>query len=179
MLDSTRNLLNERGYRGLRVADIARQAGTSPATFYTYFADVEAAIYTLMTTVVAEADTRLRQPIENSEWTPDNVEAHARALAEEFLHFWADHHELISVVDLRAAEGAGALKDVRGQLLRGVSNALESTYESRVHVDAKGRAFVLVAMLANVAAHQHGMIAAGVSRDELVASLTKQMAYGF
>ena len=47
LLDATAELLDERGALGLRVVDITRAVGTSPATFYQYFSDVEEAILVL------------------------------------------------------------------------------------------------------------------------------------
>ena len=47
LLDATAELLEVRGAFGLRVVDITREVGMSPATFYQYFADVEAAILVL------------------------------------------------------------------------------------------------------------------------------------
>ena len=44
MMDATGVLLETVAYRDLKVVDIAREAGTSPATFYQYFPDVEAAV---------------------------------------------------------------------------------------------------------------------------------------
>ena len=44
MMDATGVLLETVAYRDLKVVDIAREAGTSPATFYQYFPDVEAAM---------------------------------------------------------------------------------------------------------------------------------------
>ena len=41
LLDSTERLLGRSTYREVRVVDIARDAGMSPAAFYQYFADVE------------------------------------------------------------------------------------------------------------------------------------------
>ena len=43
LLDATATLLETHGIRDLRVVDIARAVGTSPATFYQYFRDVEEA----------------------------------------------------------------------------------------------------------------------------------------
>ena len=42
LLSCTAQLLEKNSYRDLKVIDIARCAGTSPATFYQYFNDVEA-----------------------------------------------------------------------------------------------------------------------------------------
>ena len=47
LLDATAKLLEERGALGLRVVDITREVGTSPATFYQYFRDVEDAVLVL------------------------------------------------------------------------------------------------------------------------------------
>ena len=47
LLECTRDMLTTTSYRDVKVIDIAREAGTSPATFYQYFADVEAAILVL------------------------------------------------------------------------------------------------------------------------------------
>ncbi|MET0737315.1 MAG: TetR/AcrR family transcriptional regulator, partial [Acidimicrobiales bacterium] len=47
LLDHVAEMLAAGSYRDLRVVDVARQAGTSPATFYQYFADVEEAVLAL------------------------------------------------------------------------------------------------------------------------------------
>ena len=47
LLDATARLLETHGIRDLRVVDIARAVGTSPATFYQYFRDVEEAVLAL------------------------------------------------------------------------------------------------------------------------------------
>src|SRR5438874_8540188 len=47
LLSCTADILEKTSYRDLKVIDIARCAGTSPATFYQYFNDVEAAVLEL------------------------------------------------------------------------------------------------------------------------------------
>src|SRR3546814_2230358 len=47
LLDCTAGMLDTTSYRDVKVIDVAREAGTSPATFYQYFSDVEAAILVL------------------------------------------------------------------------------------------------------------------------------------
>ena len=47
LLDCTATCCSSSSYRELKVVDIAREAGTSPATFYQYFADVESAVVVL------------------------------------------------------------------------------------------------------------------------------------
>src|SRR4051794_10412952 len=47
LLGATVAILDRSSYRDVKVSDIAREAAMSPATFYQYFADVEAAILVL------------------------------------------------------------------------------------------------------------------------------------
>jgi AcrR family transcriptional regulator len=47
LLDATAKLLTEQGILDLRVVDITRDIGSSPATFYQYFNDVDEAILEL------------------------------------------------------------------------------------------------------------------------------------
>src|SRR4051812_47535411 len=44
LLDCTIALLAKTPYRDLKITDITRAAGTSPATFYQYFVDLEAVL---------------------------------------------------------------------------------------------------------------------------------------
>ena len=47
LLAATATLLETTGYRDLKVVEVAREAGTSPATFYQYFPDAESAVLVL------------------------------------------------------------------------------------------------------------------------------------
>src|SRR5262245_61579340 len=47
LLEQTAAMLQNTAFRELKVVDIARGAGTSPATFYQYFPEVESAILVL------------------------------------------------------------------------------------------------------------------------------------
>src|ERR687897_43239 len=58
LLDQTAAMLRERPYRDVTVIEIARAAGTSPATFYQYFADVEAAVLVLAEETARDAAAR-------------------------------------------------------------------------------------------------------------------------
>lgn len=44
LLDCLSEMLSSSPYRDVKVIDVARKAGTSPATFYQYFPDVEGAV---------------------------------------------------------------------------------------------------------------------------------------
>ena len=55
LLDATVELLTTTSWRSVKVTDIARQARTSPATFYQYFGNVEQAIRVLAEGMVDQA----------------------------------------------------------------------------------------------------------------------------
>ncbi len=55
LLEHTNRLLETTSYRDLKVVDIARDAGVSPATFYQYFPDAESAVLALADRLIGEA----------------------------------------------------------------------------------------------------------------------------
>ncbi len=179
LLDQTLALLDKNGFRELRVADIAREAGTSPATFYQYFGDSEDAILALLDRLVADVDTELLGCAERYRVSPEPaaLATFTRQLADGFLAVWSTHRSLIRVIELQDGEAGARLKDVRRTLLNDITDSLEAIIASFSpdHAAARPQSFVLIAMLANVAAHQQGMIAAGVSRDALIEAMSHQL----
>src|SRR5262252_8897290 len=67
LLGATDALLAERPVRDVSVVEIARRAGTSPATFYQYFRDVEEAVLELATAAAEEVPAIL-EPLA-ADWT--------------------------------------------------------------------------------------------------------------
>jgi AcrR family transcriptional regulator len=59
ILATAERLLDERGFAGISVDDLARGAGISRPTFYFYFPSKEAVLLTLWERVIREADTAL------------------------------------------------------------------------------------------------------------------------
>lgn len=176
LLDATRSLLAERAYRDLKVVEISRIAETSPATFYQYFPDVETAVLALTDDLADQGGHQLRSLITEPEW--DSPEA-ARALAQGFLDFFAEHGDLLRVVDLEVLEGDGRFRQLRIRLFNGVFLALQDlVHEFRAagnlpeSVSPGAVASVLTTMLAHVSAHQPGYQAWGVSGPELADTMT-------
>src|SRR5437763_10223497 len=79
LLKCTAELLEKTSYRDITVIDIASCAGTSPATFYQYFKDVNAAIVDLAGEMTEEGE-RLTDLIERSTWDPGAAYHSALAL---------------------------------------------------------------------------------------------------
>jgi AcrR family transcriptional regulator len=180
LLHCTAELLDRMSYREIKVIDIAREAKTSPATFYQYFPDIESAVLAL-----AEAtnfDTApLGDIVRDSSWRGAKGYEAALSLVDGLLEFWEGHRAIIRVVDLLVAEGDLRFQGVRQRLLNDLAVAMtdvivQTRGSTRERVAAERRiplatAGVLVAMLANVATHRYTYEFWGIPTAELRRSM--------
>ncbi|HET6635956.1 MAG TPA: TetR family transcriptional regulator [Streptomyces sp.] len=177
LLDCLGEMLNTSPYRDVKVIDVARKAGTSPATFYQYFPDVEGAVLELAEGV-AQASGSLSDLVADRSWSGKSGWQTAEDLAEGFLTFWRRNDALLRVIDLGAAEGDKRFSRLRARTLSSVTGSLTETMKD---LQAKGRidkevnpaavAGCLVTMLSSVSAHQKGAQGAGVKQADLKPAL--------
>ncbi len=166
-------MLSSSPYRDVKVIDVARKAGTSPATFYQYFPDVEGAVLEIAETV-AKDTAGLSELVADRSWSGKAGRQAAEDLVDGFLSFWRRNDAILRVIDLGAAEGDKRFSKIRMKLLNAVASPLADSIkdlQSRGRVDAQvGPAAVagsLVTMLAAVAAHQKGFQSLGVKQADL------------
>ncbi|KUL72538.1 MULTISPECIES: TetR family transcriptional regulator [unclassified Streptomyces] len=177
LLDCLSEMLSSSPYRDVKVIDVARKAGTSPATFYQYFPDVEGAVLEIAEHMAAEG-AELTALVEGRSWTGKAGWQTAQELVDGFLDFWRRNDAILRVVDLGASEGDKRFYKIRMKILNSVNNSLA---EAVTQLQAKGRvdkdvnpaavAGSLVAMLAAVASHQKGFQSWGVKQAELKPNL--------
>jgi AcrR family transcriptional regulator len=184
LLDSTRELLETTAYRDLKVVDIARAAGTSPATFYQYFPDIEAALLALAQELADTGGHALRALVEQGDWSPAHAFVTAQRVAEGYLAVWEQHRALIGVIDLASLEGDSRFRDLRTELLSGASDALQRTLATAVErgwipadTDPRTLSGVLVSMLAHVAAHRRGLSGAAGDASPLRDAMARILAW--
>ncbi len=184
LLECTREMLTTTSYRDVKVIDIARDAGTSPATFYQYFADVEAAIL-VVAEEMAQQGTHLTKIIASGSWEASDAAVTALELVDAFLAFWDEHRAVLRVVDLATDEGDGRFQKIRVGLLNDITKGLadvaqRSQAAGRLPggIDPMATAGVLVSMLAHVAAHQYGFEFWGIRTADLRASMARHVAWG-
>ncbi|GAA2271172.1 TetR family transcriptional regulator [Streptomyces ruber] len=175
LLDCLSEMLSSSPYRDVKVIDVARKAGTSPATFYQYFPDVEGAVLELAEQMAAEG-AGLSEVLEEGSWVGRAGWRTAQDLVEGFLDFWRRNDALLRVVDLGAAEGDKRFAKIRAKILSSVTGSLAATItelqsKGRIDKDVKPAAVAgaLVAMLASVASHQKSF--QGVKPAELKPNL--------
>ncbi len=173
ILDATAQMLETHGTRDLRVVDIARAVGSSPATFYQYFRDVEEAVLAL----AEEAGDELAPFVArlDSPWDAAGGLDDARALVDGFVDYWDRHRAVLRTRNLAAQEGDERFRDVRHRTLRPFMAALtakiaESRSAGRV-VDAMSpvaASAALVALIERMAAFHRELEQLDIPRADLV-----------
>ncbi|MEY3361700.1 MAG: hypothetical protein RL531_1419 [Actinomycetota bacterium] len=177
ILDTTAEVLERTGLRDLKVVDITREVGCSPATFYQYFRDVPSAVLVLAEEAGEEALAFGASLAE--EWSGPRGVAAAERFVDGFLTYWDDHRAVLRTRNLAAQEGDARFRDVRNQSLRPLTEGF-----ARLLVDADGRprrdgvapyaaAAALVAMLERMAAFHTDLEGYGVARDEVVSTTAR------
>ena len=177
LLDCLSEMLSSSPYRDVKVIDVARKAGTSPATFYQYFPDVEGAVLEIAEQMATEG-AGLTELLEGRSWVGKAGWQTAQELVDGFLEFWRKNDAILRVVDLGAAEGDKRFYKIRMKILNSVNNSLvdavtELQSKGRVDKDVNPAAVAgsIVAMLAAVASHQKGFQSWGVKQAELKPNL--------
>ena len=185
LLEQTRELLYTTSYRDLKVVDIARGAGTSPATFYQYFPDAESALWALADELVGEGRERLTRPVRDGSWNGRAAYDTCERIAASFLEFWDEHRALLAVIDLAATEGDVRFREIRLQLLMSFTDALAEEVRGQrdagrlpADLDPTATASVLVAMLAQVSGHRYGIERHGTTGPELQRALARLLYSG-
>lgn len=184
LLECTGAMLATTSFRDVKVIDIAREAGTSPATFYQYFADVEGAILVLAEEI-ARQGSHLTAIITEGDWDDASAGATALRLVDAFLAFWEDNRAVLRVIDLATDEGDDRFRKIRVGLLNDITKALAEVAQASVTsrrlprgTDPMAAAGILVSMLAHVAAHQYGFEFWGIRTKDLRTSMARQVCWG-
>jgi AcrR family transcriptional regulator len=182
LLDCTAELLGSTSYRDIKVIDIAREAGTSPATVYQYIPDVEQAVLVLAEELASDAAPIVG--VVNGDWRGEKGAVTARAVVESFLDYYERHPAVFRVVDLATGEGDLRFKQLRTRALGGITDALctvigEFQHDGKLDadVDPKATAFIMVAMRAHSAAHRYGFEFWGVRTVAQIDTLTRVLAW--
>lgn len=180
LLEQTAEMLRTSSYRDLKVVDIARAAGTSPATFYQYFPDVESAILALAEEMSQEGGVELSSIVRDGSWRGRAAYDTSLALADGVLGFWETHRAVLRVMDLATDEGDQRFHKIRVALLNELTNALAEVIDASAKagrhpadLDPMAVAGVLVSMLAHVAAHRYGFEFWGIRTDDLQRSMAR------
>jgi AcrR family transcriptional regulator len=171
----TAELLLATPWRSIKVIDIARAAGTSPATFYQYFENVEAVITVLAEELVEGAGALA--DLVDGDWSEAAGWDTAVAVVEGFMDYWETNRAVFRVVELTTVEGDLRFQGLRVRALNAVTVTLARVIASSGNgtssptgADPMAAAGTLIAMLAQVAGHRYGFEFWGIRTAALVDS---------
>ncbi|HLH27509.1 MAG TPA: TetR family transcriptional regulator [Acidimicrobiales bacterium] len=175
LLECTAELLVETPWRSIKVIDIARRAGTSPATFYQYFENVEGAITVLAEELVEGVG--VLAGLVDGDWSEEASWGTAVAVVEGFMDYWERNRAVLRVVELTTVEGDHRFQGLRVRALNTVTVTLAKVIATQspgpgspAGADPMAAAGTLIAMLAQVAGHRYGFEFWGIRTASLVDS---------
>ena len=180
LLDAALALLQRDGVLDLKVVDITREAGAAPATFYQYFADLDAAVLALAEMAVDDEAPLVDflQPV----WSSPADHPRAAAFVDAYTTYWNDHQAVLLVRNLKAEQGDIEFRAVRTRanllLLRRMADMVTAGQAAgRVSplLDPFATAAAMMSMLDRLLAYSNELRRRGSSkeaqRDTLVAIL--------
>jgi AcrR family transcriptional regulator len=173
LLDATVQLLEEQKLRDLRVIDIARRVGTSAATFYQYFRDVDDVVLCLAGEASDEMPTILEE-IEGS-WRGAAGLEKATHIVDAFIAHWDAHHAVLRARNMASDEGDARFAALRSRTMLPVIEQLaaaiaahRSELQAEIHPHAAAAA--MASILERLAAYHRELEVFGVTRTDLVKS---------
>lgn len=181
LLACTAELLEETPWRSIKVIDIARQAGTSPATFYQYFENVEQAILVLAERLNEGAG--VLASLVDGDWSQETAWHTARQVVQGFMDYWELNRAVFRVVELAGEEGDLRFRGLRVRALNAVTVTLARVIAGTAPepgpagTDPMAVAATLISMLAHVAAHRYGYEFWGIRTDSLVDSQARLLLW--
>ena len=178
LLACTAELLDSTSWRSIKVIDIARQAGTSPATFYQYFENVEQAILVLAEELMEGAAALAG--LVDGDWSDEASWRTARRVVEGFMEYWEANRAVFRVVELATEEGDLRFQGLRVRALNAVTVTLARVIASEgprrpAGADPMAVAATLISMLAHVAAHRYGFEFWGIRTTAMINSQARML----
>jgi AcrR family transcriptional regulator len=178
LLDATAELLESRRLLDLTVVDVARRVGTSPASFYQYFQNVEEAVLALSDEIgeqLAELVPLVEQP-----WRGAAGFAACKQLVARVIDHWDEHRAVLRARDLAAVEGDQRFRAVRNESMSRITDRLsdkiaESQKAGKVaaSVTPYAAASAMVAMMGRMAAYHRQLETRGFTQDDMVETVAR------
>jgi AcrR family transcriptional regulator len=178
LLDATADLLETKGLLDLTVVEIARVVGTSPASFYQYFHDVEEVVLALSEEVGEELGD-LVQYVQQP-WKGRAGFDACRCLVAGFIDYWDRHRAVLRIRDLAAQEGNDRFREQRIHSLSLITDRITEQVDDAQaagkvapEVTPYAAASAMVAMMGRMAAYHRDLEARGFTYDDMVETVAR------
>jgi AcrR family transcriptional regulator len=127
LIDVTTALLETHGLRDLTVAEVARTAETSPATFYVYFEGVPEVVLAALETV-DHSNPQLLDLLKRDWSGPDGLSI-ARQFVDSYCKVWDVNRTVFRVRNMAAEEGDARFLKARHKAARPILSALAESVD--------------------------------------------------
>jgi AcrR family transcriptional regulator len=154
--------IQDRGLRGIRLADIAEEVGFKPPAFYQYFADLDEAILALCEEA---SDLLPRFEVDTDDWGTDHPHG-TRPFVEQFFRYWDEHRPLLTARHVAIMSGDDRFQSAADDAFRPVAEALQAEItraQREGRIDPALHPVALGAVL-NLMIDVAGMAAPGLNR---------------
>lgn len=178
LLDATRVLLTRDGLSDIRLVDITREVGASPATFYQYFTDIDDALIALSNEVTNNSGALIE--LLDDPWEDPSDLVRATAFVDAYIAYWADNRAVLRVRNLKAEEGHADFRRARSSaqlpLMQALSTKVEHSMKAgRISsaLDSQATAAAVLAMLERLTAYRAELSARGTGAQALETTLSR------
>lgn len=172
LLEATRKLLSRDGVLELKLVDVTREIGSSPATFYQYFSDIDDALLELCGEVEAAA-RELAESLDSS-WSTVDDYGKAHAFVVSYADYWSEYDAVLRARNLKAEEGDPRFRSRRSKSQLLLMSALGNTVSDSVaagrlpaDTDALATTAAMLAMLERLTSYRRQLQARGTTPDAL------------
>lgn len=157
LMTAARRLLDVVSPLGLSTALISKEAGTSPATFYVYFDNVEDILWALCADI-SEDTSRLFRSGDYLR-TPERLEEDAFEFVCGYCEIWARHGPLLLYRNMESDRGNTRFNQlvlrIAVPILQGLTDRIVEVDPELSRGDANAEAVVIIAAIDRIAAALH------------------------
>ena len=122
IVDKTRALLAVTPYNELNSTEIAREAGVSAATFYTYYKDIDGLLYDCVTEALAASD-EIFAALEQ-EWDQASLTSRVDDFVEQYMAYWDRYRCELRILNIESDRGKSQFIRLRVDLSNRIIEAL-------------------------------------------------------
>ena len=178
LLEATEKLLARDGVLDLKLVDVTREIGSSPATFYQYFSDLDDVLVELADQVTVAAH-ELAATLDPS-WSDVADYEKAHDFVKRYDAYWHDHDAVLRARNLKAEEGDARFRAKRSESQLLVMEALISIVEASVaagrlpaDTDSLTRSAGMLAMLERVTSFRRQIEGRGTTQARMHSTLAE------
>lgn len=167
---AARRLLDVVSPLGLSAASISKEAGTSPATFYVYFDNVEDILWTICDAITDDTSDLF---IDHSYLrTDERLEEEALSFVKGYCDIWARHGPLLQYRNMEADRGNARFNQlvlrIALPILEGLTDRIVESNPSVTRSEANAEAVVFIAAIDRIAAALHTWPNVGITPQVLM-----------